>query len=183
MVKHAHKAGRTDHDVGEVARLHICQRIELPVSAANDANARVLPFGRRVRTVKAQGTLVTKHQASSLQLDRVGQRRNTASSERPAIKRSAGSRRHALVARRGEETLPFVPSSTENSETASQFAGERCARFCFAAIIRNQTTAEQAEGRGICAFKLDCSGQRTRTKWARSASARHPDSGQALRRN
>ena len=69
LVEHRDEPRRTDHDIGEIARLQIGQRIEFPFAATDQPKARILPLDAAVGSLEAQRAFIAICQPADLQFD------------------------------------------------------------------------------------------------------------------
>src|SRR5690606_19273478 len=125
-------------DVGEIARLNIAQRLELPVAPADHPQAGVLTLARGVGALETQRAVVAEYQPPRLQLDRLAQRRDPPHADRPATECGAGGRGHAVLRRGGEEALAAVPPPVDDDEPGAEIFGQAQARFGLAAVVGEQ---------------------------------------------
>jgi len=183
LIEHGGKAGRGDHHIGEIARLHIGQRIELPRAAPDDAQARLLPLAGRCRAFEPERAGIAESRDAGLQLDIFCQRGNRAQGRVPAIKRCARGGGDALIIRRGEKSPPAIPAPAGHHKPSPQSPGQHTAEFAFGAAVDRRVAEKPARCSGIGAFQLDRARQCPRPERPRPAAARHPHLPQSLRRN
>src|SRR3546814_13663025 len=100
LVERLAEGGGRNHDVGEVARLDIGERIDLPRAAGDEADAGVLPLAHAVRALEAQGPFVVEDGAAKLDFRRGGQRRDGPQDRKGVVEGKSVSVRVDLGGRR-----------------------------------------------------------------------------------
>ena len=183
LVEHGHEAGRADHDVGEVARLHIADGIEFPRTAPDHAQAGVLPLDAAVRTVEPQRAFIAIGQPANLQFDILRQGRDPADLRGPAVECGARAERGAIAFGRGEEALPAVPAARGDHEAAPQTGAHAARQFGFAAVVDERLSGEAIQRVDPGAFQLDRTRQRACAERPRSAAPRDADLRKPLGRD
>ncbi|CUS44394.1 hypothetical protein MGWOODY_Smn1166 [hydrothermal vent metagenome] len=188
LVKRQLETRQADHLVGEVARLDIGERVDRPVAAMDQADARVLAFGAAVGALETQGAIVAEDEAPRLDLGFGVDRRDRADATGPVLEPGARVGNGTLRFGRGAIAIAPLPFARHGDEAAPQIWGQ--ARRDILRIIAAVESAA-GEQRKVGARRArefdrpgDCAGaERSRATPARDSHARKTIGDQRVERD